>query len=88
MMQESRLNNFQQRQLNNQISSGQSLPPACHPTTSAKPRQPARKAPVPKVLNPRNYSGGLKQRAAIEASGAYEKTDFKPRPQGAFSSRL
>lgn len=81
-MQESRLNSFQQRQLNTRLKSGQALPTTCHPTTSAKPRKPAQKAPLPKVLNPRNYSGGLKSREVIEASGAYEKTDYKPRPVG------
>lgn len=82
MMQESKLNNFQQRQLNTRLKGGQSLPSDCHPTTSAKPRKPAQKAALPKVLNPRNYSGGVKPREAIEASGAYERTDYKPRPVG------
>ena len=82
MMQESKLNNFQQRQLNDRLNSGSSLPTACHPTTSAKPRRPVQKAAPPKVLNPRNYSGGVKSRETIEASGAYEKTDYKPRPVG------
>ncbi|KAF6021281.1 C22orf23 [Bugula neritina] len=45
MMQESKLNSFQQRQLNSRVSSGQSLPSTCHPTTSAKPRKPAAKPP-------------------------------------------
>jgi len=81
-MQESKLNSFQQRQLNSRVSSGQSLPSTCHPTTSAKPRKPAAKPPPPKVLNPRNYSGGVKNKEAIVASGAYERTDYKPRPQG------
>ncbi|KAF6016705.1 C22orf23 [Bugula neritina] len=81
MMQESKLNSFQQRQLNSRVSSGQSLPSTCHPTTSAKPRKPAAKPPPPKVLNPRNYSGGVKNKEAIVASGAYERTDYKPRPQ-------
>jgi len=81
-MAESKLNSFQQRQLSARVQSGSSLPTACHPTSSAKPRQPKAKAPPPKVLNPRNYSGGVKTREAIEASGAYEKTDYKPRPVG------
>lgn len=81
-MQESKLNNFQQRQLNDRMRSGSSLPQACHPTTSAKPKRGAPKAAPPKVLNPRNYSGGVKSRDAIEQSGAYEKTDYKPRPVG------
>ena len=84
MMQESKLNSFQQRQLNSKLKSGQALPTSCHPTTSAKPRKPAQKAPLPKVLNPRNYSGGVKSRDVIEASGAYEKPDYKPRPVGKF----
>lgn len=86
-MQESKLNSFQQRQLNSRLNTGQSLPTTCHPTTSAKPRQPAKKAPLPKVLNPRNYSGGVKSREMIEASGAYEKADYKPRPVGKLLSK-
>lgn len=81
-MQESKLNNFQQRQLSSHLRNGQSLPTTCHPTTSAKPRRPIQQAPPPKVLNPRNYSGGVKKKEAIEASGAYDRPDYKPRPVG------
>lgn len=82
MMQESKLNNFQQRQLNARLRSGESLPTACHPTTSAKTRTAKKKPENPKILNPRNYSGGVKPREAIEASGVYERPDYKPRPVG------
>lgn len=82
MMQESKLNNFQQRQLSSRMQSGDTLPVTCHPTSSAKPRQPAQKPPPPKVLNPRNYSGGVKKKEDIEATGAYKRPDYKPRPVG------
>lgn len=47
MMQESRLTNFQQRQINEQLKKGASLPLICNPTSSAPPPQP-----TPKIIQP------------------------------------
>lgn len=47
MMQESRLNNFQQRQINDRMKKGAALPLTCNPTSSSPPSQPKPKAVQP-----------------------------------------
>ncbi|KAL3876289.1 hypothetical protein ACJMK2_034154 [Sinanodonta woodiana] len=78
MMKESRLTSTQQRNLEKSLRSGDSLPLNCPPANYVK-KQPTHAAPLPKVLNPKNYhSAGLRKREAIEASGAYERPDYNP----------
>jgi hypothetical protein len=74
------LTNFQQRQLDKVVKSGDTLPSACPPTSSSKPRGPPKKKVVGKVLNPRNYSSHTRSRQQIESSGAYEREQFQPAP--------
>ena len=54
MMKESRLNNFQQRQLREAISSGKTLPTRVHPTSSRKHNINV-KTPTSKVIDPRFF---------------------------------
>ncbi|KAK3586063.1 hypothetical protein CHS0354_033185 [Potamilus streckersoni] len=78
MMKESRLTSTQQRNLEKSLCSGDSLPLHCPPANYVK-KQPTQAAPLPKVLNPKNYhSAGLRKRETIEASGAYERPDYTP----------
>lgn len=81
-MQESKLTNFQQRQLEKSLRAGGSLPTSCNPTSSAKPRQPVQTGPkkLPKVLNPKNYRNRIRTKEDIEATGAYERPQYEPGP--------
>ncbi|XP_074647672.1 UPF0193 protein EVG1 homolog [Tubulanus polymorphus] len=83
MMKESKLTNFQQRQLSSKMKNGETLPVQCNPTSSAQPhkRTPA-KPREQKILNPRSYSGGIRSLETIESSGAYEKPIYRPAPKG------
>ncbi|XP_013393041.1 UPF0193 protein EVG1 [Lingula anatina] len=78
MMKESKLTNFQQRELSNKVRSGETLPVTCNPTSSAKPRQPKAKPPPQKVVNPRSAGGGIRLKETIESTGAYERPDYQP----------
>ncbi|XP_046581940.1 UPF0193 protein EVG1-like [Haliotis rubra] len=87
MMKESKLTNFQQRHLEKSLRGGSSLPTACAPTTSARPRQ---KKPPPKpskIINPRTYSGGVRTKDTMEEMGAFQKSDYVPPRQNTRSAR-
>ncbi|KAJ7372667.1 hypothetical protein OS493_017939 [Desmophyllum pertusum] len=84
MMDESKLTNFQRRQLQDNMKKGESLPVTCNPTTSrnerAQPRS-APKKPLPKVMNARYLSGGKRTKDAIDvqqSSGPQEI--YQPAP--------
>lgn len=78
MMKESRLTNTQQRNLEKSLRSGDSLPLQCPPTHTNKKKEMVTSAKQSKVLNPRNYKPTVRTKEQIEASGAYEKTDYSP----------
>ncbi|XP_033121547.1 UPF0193 protein EVG1 homolog [Anneissia japonica] len=81
MMQESKLTSFQQRQLQNTLKNGSKLPLKCHPTSSAKPRQPVTKSvPASVKVDISGYQGGIRTRDEIEDSGAYERPKYLPGP--------
>lgn len=87
MMQEAKLTNFQQRTLNNTLRSGGSLPSKVAPTFSEKPRQPVVEKTPLKHVNPKTSKGGLKKLDDIIISGAYEKSDYRPRPVRAMTDK-
>lgn len=62
MMEESKLTNFQQRQLSSRAKSGGSLPLRCNPTSSKEHKSLSPSKPMPKVLNGRHFSGGSGKR--------------------------
>ncbi|ELU02060.1 hypothetical protein CAPTEDRAFT_165907 [Capitella teleta] len=84
MMQESKLNNFQKRQLNKVVSDGSNLPSSCHPTSSAKPRLHPQPRPQSKVINPREHSVQIRTKEEIESTGAYEREQFIPMPMSRY----
>ncbi|XP_020309392.1 UPF0193 protein EVG1 [Oncorhynchus kisutch] len=77
MMQESRLTNFQQRQLNDKLKKGSALPLTCNPTSSAPPS-----LPKPKVLKNstnRTPAKPLRRTADNCSSGDnYTRDRFRP----------
>ncbi|KAG8556526.1 hypothetical protein GDO81_018106 [Engystomops pustulosus] len=78
MMQESKLTNFQQRQIREQLQSGGALPVQCHPSTS----KPQTKAPVstsrPSKGSVINTRPSLRPAERCRAGDAYEREKFKP----------
>ncbi|XP_076461773.1 UPF0193 protein EVG1 homolog [Babylonia areolata] len=81
MMKESKLTNFQQRQLDKTLRGGGQLPLRVPPTSSVQQAKPKKQPPPSKTLNPKNYSGGLRSRDTMEAQGAFVKPDYVP-PRG------
>ncbi|XP_031573057.1 UPF0193 protein EVG1 homolog [Actinia tenebrosa] len=84
MMEESKLTNFQRRQLNEKLSSGQPLPTTVNPTSS-RTQQPRKHSPVqkplPMVLNARHLSGGKRNKEVIDQlQDEQPKEDYKPSP--------
>eukprot|EP00057_Strongylocentrotus_purpuratus_P026711 XP_011681185.1 PREDICTED: UPF0193 protein EVG1 [Strongylocentrotus purpuratus] len=73
MMKESKLNNFQARQLQKTMKDGAALPLACNPTTSARPAQPLLPQKPSIRVNPKGYGKGVRTKEDIEDSGAYER---------------
>ncbi|KAL5018179.1 hypothetical protein ScPMuIL_003901 [Solemya velum] len=80
MMQESKLTNFQMRELNKACRDGSSLPIQCPPTSSVRKKVQMPVRQPDKVLNPRNYSGGVRSKDTMEEMGAFEKPDYTPLP--------
>ncbi|XP_071129477.1 UPF0193 protein EVG1-like [Mytilus edulis] len=78
MMQESRLTSTQQRNLEKSLRGGGTLPLQCPPTHTNKKKEVVKPRKQSKVLNPRNYKPTVRTKDQIEASGAYEKTDYTP----------
>ncbi|KAL8597436.1 hypothetical protein ACOMHN_050934 [Nucella lapillus] len=81
MMKESKLTNFQQRQLDKTLKGGGQLPSRVPPTCSVKQTKPKKQPPPSKVLNPKNYAVGLRSKDTMEAQGAFVKSDYVP-PRG------
>ncbi|XP_010871156.1 UPF0193 protein EVG1 [Esox lucius] len=77
MMQESRLTNFQQRQINDKLKKGASLPLTCNPTSSAPPSLPRPK--IVKDRTSRTPSKSLRRTADNCSSGdSYTRERFRP----------
>ncbi|XP_064872351.1 UPF0193 protein EVG1 homolog [Oncorhynchus nerka] len=77
MMQESRLTNFQQRQLNDKLKKGSALPLTCNPTSSAPPSLP--KPKVVKNSTNRTPAKPLRRTADNCSSGNnYTRDRFRP----------
>ncbi|XP_059172377.1 UPF0193 protein EVG1 homolog [Physella acuta] len=77
MMRESKLTNFQQRKIQQTLKDGKNLPDYVAPTSSKSDHRKIKKlAPLPKVLNPKVYSGGLRSKNTMEAMGAFEKPEY------------
>ncbi|XP_074127777.1 UPF0193 protein EVG1 isoform X2 [Sminthopsis crassicaudata] len=78
MMEESKLTNFQQRQLMDSVKRGDALPPRCSPSSSQKPT-PKRVSTfcLPPILGPRPH---LRPAEVCQANEAYSRDQFKPRP--------
>lgn len=79
MMQESKLTNFQQRQIKDQLQSGGALPVQCHPSTSSTQAKPpvssSRKAKA-SIINTRP---SLRPAERCRAGDAYMREKFQPR---------
>ncbi|XP_041726344.1 UPF0193 protein EVG1 [Coregonus clupeaformis] len=77
MMQESRLTNFQQRQINDKLKKGAALPLTCNPTSSALPSLP--KPKVVKNSTTRTPAKPLRRSADNCSSGDnYTRERFRP----------
>ncbi|CAG5129319.1 unnamed protein product [Candidula unifasciata] len=79
MMRESKLTNLQQRHIERTLKEGGNLPTNVL-ATSSKSESLKRKshAPLPKVLNPRICSGGIRTKDTMQAMGAFEKPEYTP----------
>ncbi|XP_068672708.1 UPF0193 protein EVG1 homolog [Montipora foliosa] len=85
MMEESKLTNFQRRQLQENIKRGESLPVSCNPTTSRSAKvQPKRspQKPLPKVMNAKHLSGGKRSKDAIDMKNTTEAQEIYKPPVG------
>jgi len=83
MMAESRLTAFQRRQLTDAAKTSGSLPTKCSPTTSKPASKPAHTQPKPVkdlVVNPKNCDRGIRLHEDIEASGCYEREQYRTVP--------
>lgn len=79
LMDESRINNFQRRQLTSHMLRGESLPERLGPSSTQN------KAPVSKRIQTARPSktastSGLRTYTDIVNSGAYNRSDYQPRP--------
>ncbi|XP_053324848.1 UPF0193 protein EVG1 [Spea bombifrons] len=80
MMQESKLTNFQQRQIRERLQCGDVLPTQCHPSSSNSDRKP------PCVPAQRLSARVLRARPSLRpaeqcrAGDAYDRDKFRPRP--------
>lgn len=81
MMKESKLTNFQQRQLDKTMNGGGTLPLRVPPTSSVREKKPQKQPAPRKIINPKNYSGGLRSRDTMVAQGAFIKQEYVP-PRG------
>lgn len=79
MMQESKLTNFQQRQIRDQLQSGGALPVQCHPSSSntqVKPPVSASRTAKASIINTRP---SLRPAERCRAGDAYTREKFQPR---------
>ncbi|XP_067876063.1 UPF0193 protein EVG1 [Heterodontus francisci] len=79
MMQESKLNQFQQRQLNRRLQGGDAFPVSCNPNSSqvsAPPPLP----PAPSVRVHPSSKPHLRTAESCRAGDSYQRERFRPRP--------
>ncbi|XP_066912735.1 UPF0193 protein EVG1 homolog [Clytia hemisphaerica] len=84
MMTESKLTNFQRKQLSSRLKDGKSLPVHCNPTSSqtrSNARSPV-KAPTPKVMTGKHLVGsaGKRKKETIEVMSDSSPVQYKPSP--------
>ncbi|XP_040215479.1 UPF0193 protein EVG1 [Rana temporaria] len=80
MMQESKLTNFQQRQIRDHLQNGDTLPVLCHPSSSIAQHKPPTSKSAPKKKNITNAGSGLRPAEKCRAGDAYSREKFQPRP--------
>ncbi|XP_069509093.1 UPF0193 protein EVG1 [Ambystoma mexicanum] len=80
MMQESKLTNFQQRQLQNHLQRGDTLPTSCHPTSSDE--RPSHHCPLPAPGKPLRVTlpsrPSLRPAESCRAGDAYSRDQYRP----------
>ncbi|XP_073246485.1 UPF0193 protein EVG1 homolog [Porites lutea] len=91
MMDESKLTNFQRRQLQENMKRGESLPVSCNPTSSRSERtqqNSAPKKPLPKVMNARHLSGGKRSKDTIDMHrSSVPQEIYRPSPGKSISEQ-
>lgn len=81
MMEESRLTNFQRRQLNEAMKDKRALPTNLPPTSTFVPKQPEIELPPVKTHTMRGKPVlVIRTKEVIEESGAYDRDKFRPKP--------
>ncbi|CAI9585889.1 unnamed protein product [Staurois parvus] len=80
MMQESKLTNFQQRQIRERLQNGDTLPVLCHPSSSLAQHKPPTSESTPKKKTITNARSGLRPAEKCRAGDAYSREKFQPRP--------
>ncbi|XP_073500394.1 UPF0193 protein EVG1 isoform X2 [Phyllobates terribilis] len=78
MMQESKLTNFQQRQIREQMHSGGALPIQCHPSTSNTETRPLVSISRPAKASTTNARPSLRPAERCRAGDAYTREKFQP----------
>ncbi|XP_075039070.1 UPF0193 protein EVG1 [Mixophyes fleayi] len=79
MMQESKLTNFQQRQIGERLQNGDALPIHCHPSSSITKHKPTVSASQPKKASSINARPSLRPATKCRAGDAYSREKFQPR---------
>ncbi|XP_078286571.1 UPF0193 protein EVG1 [Rhinoraja longicauda] len=79
MMHESKLNMFQQRQLNRRLQEGDSLPVSCNPASS-QVSDPTPLPPAPPLRVQLPSKPQLRPAESCRAGDAYQREQFRPRP--------
>ncbi|XP_077308513.1 UPF0193 protein EVG1 isoform X3 [Lithobates pipiens] len=80
MMQESKLTNFQQRQIREHLHNGDTLPVLCQPSSSIAQHKPPTSKSAPKKKSIANAGSGLRPAEKCRAGDAYSREKFQPRP--------
>ncbi|KAG9483851.1 hypothetical protein GDO78_009658 [Eleutherodactylus coqui] len=78
MMQESKLTNFQQRQIREHLQSGAALPIQCHPSSSHSQSKPLVSAPQSEKASIVNKRPSLRPAERCRAGDAYMREKFQP----------
>ncbi|NP_001279734.1 UPF0193 protein EVG1 isoform X1 [Callorhinchus milii] len=79
MMEESRLNNFQQRQLKKQMQEGGTFPVRCDPASSNCPKPPPSPPSPSLVVDPMSRPH-MRSEQSCRAGDAYHRDKYHPRP--------
>lgn len=88
MMAESKLTNFQRRQLNSRLQDGRPLPVTCNPTSSRKPNNAPKKTPTKKVMDGKCLSAaGKRTKDVIDLIVDKDSETYKPLPGKAITDK-